>query len=59
MMKYFIDIPYHNVPCWDHWEWLDHEIGADHWLWDPIDSITERYYFKHEEDKVKFILRWL
>ena len=61
MMKYFIDIPYNGdgVTYWDHSEWIDNEIDADHWLWDQSESIMERYYFKHEEDKVKFILRWL
>ena len=38
---------------------MANEIGADHWLWDPSYDDIDRYYFKHEEDKVKFILKWL
>ena len=39
-------------------DWLRDEIGyqCEHWAVSLPDSII---YFKHEEDKVKFILRWL
>lgn len=38
-------------------EWLDYEIGYKNWERTVQDQIT--FYFKYEEDKVKFILRWL
>ena len=38
--------------------WLLAEVGERHvnWGWDLG---VMRFYFVHEEDKVKFILRWL
>ncbi len=36
------------------YNWLKSEIGYDNYDFD-----RENLYFKHEEDKVKFILRWL
>ncbi len=61
MMKYFIDIPYYNILSYlDQFDWLDHEIGEGQWAWNPNDQTDiDRYYFKSEEDKVKFILKWL
>lgn len=42
-------------------DWLCWEIGSsmgDTSKWE-YESMSELLYFKHEEDKVKFILRWL
>ncbi len=43
--------------------WLNSEIGSDSWHLAIHPSHnptgTDTFYFKHEEDKVKFILRWL
>ncbi len=50
--------------------WLNTEIGEDNWDWitGPQDQtmfppehgfFTPRLCFRHEEDKIKFILRWL
>lgn len=39
-------------------EWCSLEIGIECQTW--IRSIDyDTFYFKHEEDKVKFILKWL
>ncbi len=46
-------------------EWLASEIGKENedWIWTlhfPHDSFSyDKFQFKYEEDKVKFILRWL
>ena len=37
--------------------WLNEKIGHLNWSRKVQDEIT--FSFKHEEDKVKFILRWL
>ncbi len=38
-------------------EWLDKEIGFENW--ERTVGAQIKFYFKYEEDKVKFILRWL
>ena len=38
--------------------WMESEIGERHDKWDWWIT-SERFSFKHEEDRVKFILRWL
>ncbi len=37
------------------WSWLSSEINKENWYWISPDL----FYFKNEEDKVKFILRWV
>ncbi len=39
------------------YDWLQSEVGFQNWERTVQDNI--RFYFKYEEDKVKFILRWL
>ncbi len=41
--------------------WLDSEIGKEntHWAWELDPSGFDEFGFQKEEDKVKFILRWL
>lgn len=42
------------------WDWLKSEIGKQNIDWKYIVSFfNHEIYFKCEEDKVKFILRWL
>ncbi len=38
-------------------EWLESEIGWENWARTVQDKIT--FHFRHKEDKVKFILRWI
>ncbi len=41
---------------WEIYSWLQNEIGSENWDW----SWNKRtLIFANEEDKVKFILRWL
>ncbi len=43
------------------WLWLSSEIDKENWYWISSESflLPDLFYFKNEEDKVKFILRWL
>lgn len=36
--------------------WLSDEIGTENWFYDVS---MHRIFLKNEEDKVKFILRWM
>lgn len=40
------------------WHWLYHNVGQEnnYWFWDES---MRRIFFRNEEDKVKFILRWM
>ena len=54
-----IDVKIHNTLLnLEILEWLLDEVGERHktWGWDLGIS---KFYFVREEDKVKFILRWL
>ena len=49
---------------WEFWEqivsWLVKEVGPINQAWTyRWDENTYCFYFKYEEDKVKFILRWI
>ena len=39
-------------------DWLDHEVGIENINW-CYDWMWSAFYFRTEEDRVKFILRWL
>ena len=42
--------------------WCNIEFGDELWSWDLCGSYIDGYdtfYFDNEEDKVKFILKWL
>lgn len=48
--------------------WLNAEIGVEHKDWtfglyfgegDRLKEVTDKFSFNREEDKVKFILKWL
>ena len=50
---------------WRYVEWLEENVGV-HWVdWDintsrgPGHIMWYNFEFKHEDDKVKFILRWV
>ncbi len=51
-----------NIWTYELGYWLLYNIGTNHvnweWWWDGKD-ICWKFEFKEEEDKVKFILRWL
>lgn len=38
--------------------WLQDNIGQEDVAW-FFDKTTETLFFRHEEDKVKYILKWL
>ena len=44
-------------------EWMKDNIGKQCEDWEMISSdsmyVKHQFFFKHDEDKVKFILRWL
>jgi len=49
---------------YDIWNWCNEEFGSKFWRWKLYPSLGDKhqvdtFYFKTEEDKVKFILRWL
>ena len=57
-------IPAHcrTIWCYELAHWLIYNVGRNNknweWWWDDKDACC-KFEFKEEEDKVKFILRWL
>ncbi len=54
---------YHPIWSYDLAYWLLFNVGSNHinweWLWESYPVMCWKFEFKEEEDKVKFILRWL
>ena len=68
-MRYFVDLPVEYATCKESeirntllpicmLEWLEAEIGerGKEWIWSIL---KDKFWFQTEQDKVKFILRWI
>ena len=59
LMKYTVDTPaFSDKILTTMYKWCNEEFGRKNWEWDLFDTYHS-IYFVNEEDKVKFILRWL
>lgn len=58
--KIMVDFPHHctvspnNFPVHDQiWRWADDQFGRENFTWKKA-----RFFFKREEDRMMFLLRW-
>ena len=60
-MNYTLTLKTLELPVPTIMVWLHAHVGKRHsnWQWKSLDYFKSELWFKHEEDKVKFILRWM